>query len=72
MTLRCSSLTHLSSLIYLTPPVTIIWAWMMFGDPVTPRALIGLAVCALAVVLVHRSKDRRAPVRLVDYGRSVV
>ena len=54
LTLRRTTLTHLSSLIYLTPPTTMLWAWLMFGDPVAPRALLGVAVCALAVALVHR------------------
>lgn len=56
LTLRRATLIHLSSLIYLTPPTTMLWAWLMFGDPVGPRALLGLAVCALAVALVHRRR----------------
>ncbi len=54
LTLRRTTLTHLSSLIYLTPPTTMLWAWLMFGDAVAPRALLGIAICALAVALVHR------------------
>lgn len=59
LTLRRTGVTHLSSLIYLTPPTTMLWAWLMFGDPVTLRALIGLAVCAAAVTLVHSRRPTR-------------
>ncbi len=64
LTLRRTTLTHLSSLIYLTPPTTMLWAWLMFGDTVAPRALFGIAVCALAVGLVHRRAPARAAERI--------
>lgn len=57
LTLRRTNVTHLSSLIYLTPPTTMVWAWVMFGDPVTTRALAGLLVCAIAVALVHSNRS---------------
>ncbi len=53
--LRRSSATRVSSLIYLTPPVTMLWAWALFGQPVGVAALIGLLFCSVAVVL---AKDR--------------
>lgn len=46
-----SSATRVASLIYLTPPVTAIWAWAMFGDPIGPATWTAFAVCALAVWL---------------------
>lgn len=42
LTLRRHGLTRLSSMLYLTPPTTMLWAWLMFGDPVGLRALAGL------------------------------
>ncbi|QUX21025.1 MULTISPECIES: DMT family transporter [Nocardiopsis] len=43
---------RVSALLYLTPPTTLLWSLLMFGDPVGAAALAGLAVCAAAVVLV--------------------
>ncbi len=43
--LRHGSATRVASLIYLTPPVTAIWAWLMFGDPIAPQAVLGFALC---------------------------
>lgn len=53
--LRRSSATRVSSLIYLTPPVTMLWAWALFGQPVGIPAILGLLFCLVAVVL---AKDR--------------
>ncbi|WP_019609066.1 DMT family transporter [Nocardiopsis sp. CNS-639] len=47
-----SGVARVSALLYLTPPTTLVWSWLMFGDPVGPVALAGMAVCAVAVVLV--------------------
>lgn len=46
--------TSTSTLIYLTPPVTALWAWAMFGDPLTAGGLAGLVVCAVGVAVVLR------------------
>lgn len=43
---------RVSALLYLTPPTTLLWSLLMFGDPVGAAALTGLAVCAAAVGLV--------------------
>lgn len=43
---------RVSSLLYLTPPVTVLWSWFMFATPVSVTGLLGLAVSAFAVVLV--------------------
>jgi drug/metabolite transporter (DMT)-like permease len=45
--------TRVASLFYLSPPVTMVMAWLAFGDTVTPADLLGLAVAALGVALVH-------------------
>jgi drug/metabolite transporter (DMT)-like permease len=41
--------TRTSTLLYLTPPTTMLWAYLMFGDPVGPATWVGLVLCALAV-----------------------
>jgi drug/metabolite transporter (DMT)-like permease len=49
--LRRTTVTRVGSLIYLTPPVTMVWAWLMFGDPLEAGALAGLALCLFGVAL---------------------
>ena len=52
--LRRTTATRVGSLIYLTPPVTMIWAWAMFAELLTPMAVTGFAVCLLGVGLTRR------------------
>lgn len=56
---RHGSATMASTLLYLTPPTTMIWAWLMFGDTIGVLSVIGLVVCAVGVALA----TRRARVR---------
>ena len=53
--LRRSSTARVSSLIYLTPPVTAIWAWLMFSEPITAFILVGFAICFVGVILAAKS-----------------
>lgn len=61
--LSLGSVTRVSSLIYLTPPVTMLWAYGMFGDTVGLTGLIGLVVCFVAVALV---RAQHTPVALLN------
>jgi drug/metabolite transporter (DMT)-like permease len=55
--LRRGGATKVSTLLYLTPPATMLWAFVMFGDPVTAAGAAGLGMCAAAVWLVlHRPR----------------
>ena len=45
LNLKLSSVARVSSLIYLTPPTTMIWAFLMFGEAVGPFAVVGLVIC---------------------------
>lgn len=54
--LRRSGATRVSTLLFLTPPVTALWAFLMFGTTPGVLALPGAAVCALAVWLVLRQR----------------
>ncbi|MDZ7780796.1 MAG: DMT family transporter [Gemmatimonadota bacterium] len=51
------SATRVASLFYLSPPVTMIMAWLAFGDAVTATDLAGLVVAGAGVVLVYRTKS---------------
>jgi drug/metabolite transporter (DMT)-like permease len=57
---RRSGATTASSLLYLTPPATLLWAWLMLGDEVTGKAWVGLAVSALGVTLALRRNSTSA------------
>jgi drug/metabolite transporter (DMT)-like permease len=67
--LRRSGAMRASTLLYLTPPVTALWAWAMFGQTPGPLALpgaIGTAVGAALVLAPARlsrspSRTRRGP-----------
>ena len=41
--------TRASVLLYLTPPTTMLWAWLMFGDAITWIGVGGLVVSAVGV-----------------------
>ncbi|WP_233507159.1 DMT family transporter, partial [Jiangella anatolica] len=56
--LRRSGATRVSSLLYLTPPTTAVWAWLMFGDAIGVVVVAGFSVCAVAVWLVLRPQAR--------------
>jgi drug/metabolite transporter (DMT)-like permease len=58
--LRRTSATRVTSLIYLTPPVTMVWAWAMFAEPLTLGAIIGSALCIVGAVLAKGMIPARA------------
>jgi drug/metabolite transporter (DMT)-like permease len=49
--LRLYSPARISSVIYLSPPVTMLWAWAMFDETLTWMMFIGLAVTLAGVSL---------------------
>ena len=49
---RTQGATVVSTLLYLTPPTTMVWVYLMFGTPLTLVAVAGLAVSAVGVGLV--------------------
>ena len=50
-----SSPTRVTSVLYLSPPVTMIWAWLMFGEPLSWAMAVGLVVSLAGIVVVARS-----------------
>ncbi|MDX1656743.1 MAG: DMT family transporter, partial [Candidatus Competibacteraceae bacterium] len=45
--------SRVASLFYLTPPLTALIAWALFGETLGPTALVGMAVVVAAVALVN-------------------
>jgi drug/metabolite transporter (DMT)-like permease len=62
-----SGTVRTSSLIYLTPPVTLVWAWAMFGQPMSPYTWAGLLLCLAGVYL---ARGERVPQRAL-YAKKV-
>jgi drug/metabolite transporter (DMT)-like permease len=57
MALRKSSPTRVTAILYLSPPVTMIWAWMMFGEPLSWAMAFGLVVSLIGIVIVARARS---------------
>jgi drug/metabolite transporter (DMT)-like permease len=51
--IRHAAATRVVSLFYLTPPVTAVMAWALFGEKLAALALVGMAVCVIGVFLVN-------------------
>lgn len=51
--IRRSAAMRVTSLFYLTPPVTALMAWLIFDERLAPLALLGMAVCVAGVFLVN-------------------
>lgn len=52
--LRLFPVAKVSAAIYLSPPVTMLWAWALFSEPLTGAMFLGLAVTLLGVWLTTR------------------
>lgn len=52
--IRRGAAAKVASLFYLTPPVTALVAWMLFGEKLGVAALAGMAVAVCGVALVNR------------------
>lgn len=45
------SIQRISGALFLTPPVTMFWAWLQFGDPLTLNAMAGVGLTLLGLPL---------------------
>jgi drug/metabolite transporter (DMT)-like permease len=67
--LKWMSATRASALVYLEPPVTLIWAALMFGDVIQWSTYLGIGVVAVGILIGRRrarsddtSVSRQAPI----------
>lgn len=58
LALRKSSPARVTAVLYLSPPVVMIWAWIMFSEPLSWPMALGLAVSLLGIVIVAKSSKR--------------
>ncbi len=53
--LRLYPVAKVSAAIYLSPPVTMLWAWALFSEPLTAPMFLGLAVTMAGVWMTSRA-----------------
>jgi drug/metabolite transporter (DMT)-like permease len=58
--IRHSAATRVASLFYLVPGVTAIMAYALFDERLDLLSIVGMVICATAVLLVNRSTPARA------------
>lgn len=61
--LRRSSATRVTTVLYLSPPVTMIWAWVMFNEPLSWQMAFGMAISSLGIWMVIRGEaaEKKTP-----------
>jgi drug/metabolite transporter (DMT)-like permease len=58
--LRRASATRVASVLYLSPPVTMLWAWAMFNEPLSWQMVSGMAVSGIGIWMVVHTETRQA------------
>lgn len=56
LALRRSSPARVTAVLYLSPPVVALWAWVMFGEPLSWAMAGGMAVSLLGIVIFARAR----------------
>ncbi|WP_104663249.1 DMT family transporter [Ensifer adhaerens] len=56
LALKKSSPARVTAILYLSPPVTMIWAFVMFGEPLSWAMALGLLVSLVGIVIVARAR----------------
>ncbi|SEI77298.1 DMT family transporter [Pseudomonas sp. NFR16] len=59
MCLRRASATRVASVLYLSPPVTLLWAWVMFDEPLSWLMALGMAVSGVGIGLVIQAESQQ-------------
>ncbi len=56
-----SGAVRTTSLIYITPGLTLVWAWAMFGQPMSAYTWVGLVLLAWSASISARGEQIPAP-----------
>lgn len=59
--IRAGEVARVSSLFYLVPPLSALFAWPLLGEAMPPLSWAGMALAAIGVALVSRKPARRLP-----------
>jgi len=57
--LKRSTPTRVASVLYLSPALTLVWAWAMFGEPLSWLMGLGTVISGLGIWLVIRNEPRQ-------------
>lgn len=60
LALRKSSPARVTAVLYLSPPVVMIWAWIMFDEPLSWAWVFGLAVSLVGIIVLPRAQKPKA------------
>jgi drug/metabolite transporter (DMT)-like permease len=55
LALRKSSPARVTAILYLSPPVTMIWSWLMFSEPLSWAMAVGLLVSLVGILIVAKA-----------------
>lgn len=66
--LQRTSAVRVTSVLFLSPPVTLLWAWAMFDEPLSWKMLAGMAVSMVGIGLVVW-KDAGKPSKIFRFMR---
>jgi len=58
--IRHHGATQVASFFYLVPAVTAVMAFVLFGEKLDALSIFGMAACAIAVIIVNRSRKAAA------------
>jgi drug/metabolite transporter (DMT)-like permease len=56
LALRASSPARVTSVLYLSPPVVMVWAWAMFDEPMSWAMALGLVISLCGIIMVAKSQ----------------
>ena len=59
LALRHTSAARVTAILYLSPPVTMLWAWALFNEPLSWAMAAGLAISLVGIVLFARAPGPR-------------
>jgi drug/metabolite transporter (DMT)-like permease len=57
--LHRTSETRVTSVLYLSPPITLLWAWAMFDEPLSWQMAVGMAISAIGIWFVMGVEARK-------------
>ena len=56
LALRHTSAARVTTILYLSPPVTMVWAWLMFNEPLSWAMAVGLVISLVGIVIFARAQ----------------
>ena len=59
LALRHTSATRVTAVLYLSPPVTMIWAWVMFDEALTWQMAAGLLISLTGIIVFAGAQKQR-------------